>query len=264
MPLSIYKTMRDGYTGFVDDSQSVLGKIRLGYVRESKGSSRMIHVRQGYEQVIVLLRGSCEVIFEDGERSKLGPRNDLFTHKAWAVYLPAGETATLSASDDFEAIIASVKANGGYKRCVITPDMVHGRTVGEGSYQREVYDIAGVDFPADTILIGETVNPEGNWSSFPPHKHDEAREDEEVELEEAYYFRVKPSHGFGFQRIYSPKHDVDEAIVIKDHCVTLIPFGYHPVSASPGYSVYYLWVLAGEHRRMQPYDDPEHAWIKSR
>ncbi|MDX9703420.1 MAG: 5-deoxy-glucuronate isomerase [Candidatus Auribacterota bacterium] len=264
MQLSVYKTMKDGYTGFVDSRQSVLEKICLGYIREPAGSSRKICAMNGFEQVLVLLSGSCEIVFADGVRHKLGPRDDLFTQKAWAVYLPVGDSATLIASEGFEAVLSSVKADRVYSRVVITPDMVHGRSVGKGVYQRMVYDIAGSDFPAHRILIGETVNPEGNWSSFPPHKHDEARGDEEVKLEEAYYFRVKPAHGFGFQRIYSPKYSIDEAIVVKNHCVTLIPCGYHPVSASPGYTLYYLWILAGEARQMQPYDDPDHTWIKSR
>lgn len=262
MSLCIYRDKHDGFTRFVDNRQDVLNKIRLGYIRQPAGASRQIPFRTGWEQMIVLLNGSFDVVFEDGTRTNVGPRSDLFTHKAWAVYLPLGMSAKLATTTGFECVIAATRAESVFEPTVITPDMVYEKTVGTGNYERKVYDIAGSEFPADRIIIGETINPPGNWSSFPPHKHDEERGDQEVKLEEAYYFRINPASGFGFQRVYSPKHGIDEAIVVKDHCTVLIPEGYHPVAASPGYTVYYLWVLAGEQRCLCPFDDPDHAWIR--
>jgi 5-deoxy-glucuronate isomerase len=85
---------------------------------------------------------------------------------------------------------------------------------------------------------------------------------EETRMEEVYLFKLQPQQGFGFQRVYSPEKDVDEAFVIKDNSVVKLPYGYHPVAAAPGYQLYYLWILAGEPRDYVLHDDPDHAWVK--
>jgi 5-deoxy-glucuronate isomerase len=109
--------------------------------------------------------------------------------------------------------------------------------------------------------VGETYNPPGLWSSYPPHKHDEHRPPEESKLEEVYHFRVKPSRGFGIQRVYG--QGLDETYAVQDRDTVVITRGFHPVASAPGYSLYYLWVLAGDERLMCPREDPEHAWISS-
>jgi len=85
---------------------------------------------------------------------------------------------------------------------------------------------------------------------------------DEVKQEEIYYFRVDPPQGFGFQRIYTSDGSLDEAYVVRDGDTVIIPRGYHPVAAAPGYSLYYLWMIAGTQRIMRPRDDPAHAWVK--
>jgi 5-deoxy-glucuronate isomerase len=107
-------------------------------------------------------------------------------------------------------------------------------------------------------MVGETFNPPGNWSSYPPHKHDGA--DGEPRLEEVYHFRISPDHGFAHQSLYTA---AGECVThqVKDGDAVLLPYGYHPVSAPPGYRVYYLWALAGDQRRLVPYEDPQHRWI---
>jgi 5-deoxy-glucuronate isomerase len=115
--------------------------------------------------------------------------------------------------------------------------------------------------PAKKLLVGETYNIPGGWSSYPPHKHDVYSPGEEVCLEEIYHFRIDPPQGFGFQRIYSPERDLDEAYSIENGDTVIIPCGYHPVAAAPGYTLYYLWGLAGEKREMRPREDPGHAWV---
>ncbi len=262
MSYVIYRDKRDGFTGFVDDRQSLVKKIRLGFLRLKPGEKRVLKSDNFRERVIVLLKGSF-VLLQNGKKvERLGTRTDIFTDKAWSVYIPVTETVELMTDSGFEAIICSARADKKFDLAVVSPSDVTEKIVGSGGYERRVFDIIGQDFPAQNLMVGETVNPAGNWSSFPPHKHDCDRGEEEVDLEEVYYFRVNPCNGFGFQRIYKKKN-LDEAVVIKDHCAVLIPEGYHPVCASPGYDIYYLWVLAGSDRRMKPYDDPEHAWIKN-
>jgi 5-deoxy-glucuronate isomerase len=107
-------------------------------------------------------------------------------------------------------------------------------------------------------MVGETFNPPGHWSSFPPHKHD--GRNGEPRLEEVYHFRVSPAHGFGHQMLYT---EDGEAVThqVRDGDAVLLPYGYHPVSAPPGYSLYYLWAMAGDQRQLALYEDPAHRWI---
>ncbi len=262
MSYIVYRKEKDGYTSFVDNRQKMIDKIRLGYVRLPAGSHYRILSNPYYERVVVLLEGAFVVSFNNGKRvEKIGPRTDIFTEKAWGVYIPVGEGVNISTESGCEAVLCWSKAEQRYPVRVITPHDVTEKTVGSATFKRTVFDIAGADFPAHRIMLGETVNPAGKWSSFPPHKHDTDRDSAEVELEEVYYFRIQPKSGFGFQRIYSPDKQVDTAVVVKHHSAVMIPYGYHPVSASPGYDVYYLWVLAGQQRRLCPSEDPEHSWI---
>jgi 5-deoxy-glucuronate isomerase len=133
-------------------------------------------------------------------------------------------------------------------------------TVGEGNWRRSVRTILGPDDRAARLLVGETLNPPGNWSSYPPHKHDEHVPPEEVRLEEVYLFRVDPAGGFGVQMLYG--NGDERTFRVHDGDVAVIRSGYHPVVAAPGYDLYYLWVLAGESRQMAPRLDPQHAWVQ--
>lgn len=260
MSFVIYREMRDGDCSFVDKRQTGIKNIRFAFLKDNQGGQRVLKYRKNAEQVLVLLKGSLEIITETGEKYNLGPRTDLFTEKAWALYIPVDEKVTICSESGYEAALCSVKAEKKFNFQRITPSDVKEKVVGKNSYERKVFDIVPPGFKAQRIILGETLNPQGNWSSFPPHKHDELNE-QEVKLEEIYYFRIKPDNGFGFQRIYSPKNNIDEAVVVKNHSVVLIPRGYHPVSACPGYEVYYLWILAGDVRRLNPYEDPEYSWI---
>jgi len=107
-------------------------------------------------------------------------------------------------------------------------------------------------------MVGETFNPPGNWSSYPPHKHD--GKDGEVVLEEVYYYRVSPPHGFGQQMLYTTDGEC-HTHTVRDGDAVLLPYGYHPVAAPPGYKLYYLWALAGAERKIGLHEDPTHTWI---
>jgi 5-deoxy-glucuronate isomerase len=121
-----------------------------------------------------------------------------------------------------------------------------------------VHDIFVTDPHAQRLMVGETFTPPGHWSSFPPHKHD--GRDGEPTLEELYYFRVDPPQGFGHQMLYTADGEV-VTHAVKDGDAVLLPYGYHPVSAPPGYTLYYLWAMAGAERRLALHEDPDHRWI---
>jgi 5-deoxy-glucuronate isomerase len=119
-------------------------------------------------------------------------------------------------------------------------------------------------FDADQLLVCEVLTPGGNWSSYPPHKHDEAREGES-ELEEIYYFEVARG-GMGYQRVYgTAERPIDVLAEVRSGDVVLIPHGWHgPSMATPGYDLYYLNVMAGpgQERAWLICDDPAHGWVR--
>ncbi|WP_231845484.1 5-deoxy-glucuronate isomerase [Pseudothermotoga hypogea] len=145
---------------------------------------------------------------------------------------------------------------------MITPSQVNSGKWGISNYSRVFHQIA-VDekHPAVKLMVGETFTPSGNWSTYPPHRHERHNPPEEVFLEEIYYYRVDHPKGWGLARHYSDDGAIDFAGVIKDDTLHLIPKGYHTVVAAPGFTVYYLWFLAGEERVQIPYVDPEMRFI---
>jgi len=202
------------------------------------------------------------VVAFDGETAT---RTSVFEQRASAVYLPPGSSVTVDASGDAElALTATV----GYALTAATsgPSVVHPDDVvvqprGKPGWERDVHDVIAGTVPARHLLVGETFNAAGQWSSFPPHKHDGA--DGEPVLEEVYYYRFDRPDGFGFQGLYEAGGD-ERAVFLRHGSIVGIPRGYHPVCAAPGYRLYYLWVLVGEERQLAMHEDPAHRWLNSR
>ena len=177
---------------------------------------------------------------------------------ATAVFLPADETLEMTCLEPLEAVVISARAGAGGSPLMIEPDRVAVVERGSGGYAREVHNILVDAQGPQRLLVGETFNPAGNWSSFPPHKHDGA--DGEPALEEVYHFRIDPPRGFALQMLSTASGE-EIAHVVRDGDAVRIPYGYHPVAAAPGYRLYYLWALAGQQRKLSLYEDPDHAWI---
>jgi 5-deoxy-glucuronate isomerase len=147
---------------------------------------------------------------------------------------------------------------------IITPADQRIDEVGEGNWSRTVRTILGPEHAAVRLLLGETINPPGNWSSYPPHRHDRHDPPREVNLEEVYLFKVDPPEGFGVQIRYELDGDrAEEAFVVRNDDIAAIRGGFHPVVAASGYALYYLWVMAGEGREPMPFFDPAHAWVQT-
>jgi len=148
----------------------------------------------------------------------------------------------------------------------VAPEQAIVKSVGKDNWTRTVFTHIADNIPAAHLICGETVNKPGGWSSCPPHKHDVYREPSEVPMEEIYYFLCDPPQGFGFIRVYTQKDAPDAfdvAYAVENGDTVLIPRGYHPVVACPGYTLNYTWILAGEGRTYGAWaDDPAHAWIK--
>ena len=136
-------------------------------------------------------------------------------------------------------------------------------TRGGGNATRQICNILGPDDAADRLIVVEVYTPAGNWSSFPPHKHDVHAPPSEVDLEEIYYYRIDRPEGYAIQRVYSYNGERDATLTVRDGELVLIPDGYHPVVAAHGYNIYYLNALAGSARSLAASLDPNYSWVTS-
>ena len=214
----------------------------------------------GEEAALVLLSGACRVAV-DGESFALGPRAGVFSELPWTLYLPR-ETA-YRIEGDAELAVAAAPCRERLEPVLQRPEEVDVEVRGAGNATRQINNMIQPGFPAERILVVEVLTPAGNWSSYPPHKHDKERPPEEVVLEEIYYYRAPAPEAFGFQRLYSEERGVDLTATVRDGDLLLVPYGYHPFCAAPGYDLYYLNALAGDHHSMAASDDPALAWIRA-
>ncbi|MCI3922940.1 5-deoxy-glucuronate isomerase [Paenibacillus sp. TRM 82003] len=214
------------------------------------------------EVCLVLLSGVADIASSEAEWRAIGRRMNVFEGiPPYSVYVPSGDRFEVRANTAVELAICSAPGRGGREARLIAPEQVGVERRGSGNIERRIHNILPEQEPADSLLVVEVFTPNGHWSSYPPHKHDRDALPEESFLEETYYFKVEPKQGFGIQRVYTDDRSIDETLVVKDGEATLIPRGYHPVSAPPGYDVYYLNVMAGPHRTWKFHNDPDHQWI---
>jgi 5-deoxy-glucuronate isomerase len=212
---------------------------RRGDAGAKELSTRRIRVEAGKDATFKLADEESIVVLQEGrgtfaagaERWPVS-RKGVFTERATAAYLPPGAELKVSAETPVEAVAFSTPAPAGGAPALIGPDQVRVNARGRGIYSREVHDIFVDDPHARRLMVGETFNPPGHWSSYPPHKHDGV--DGEPCLEEVYYYRVDPPQGFGQQMLYT---NTGESAVhaVRDGDVVLLPYGYHPVATPPGY-----------------------------
>jgi 5-deoxy-glucuronate isomerase len=251
----------EGITEIVNPQNSDSDGLELALIRALPGRP-MDAVSPGRESLLVILGGHCSVAVTDmAAWDDLGERGTVFEGAATSVYVPAGIPHRISARREAEIAVLRAPAAAGGKTYVIRPSEVTVATRGTGAWQRTVHTILDESRPAQRLVVGETFNEPGAWSSYPPHKHDRHDPPREVRFQEVYHFRVTPRGGFGIQRLYAPEPQVDSTFVVEDGDTVLIPFGYHPVVAAPGYRLYYLWALVGEGRHLAAREDPAHAWV---
>lgn len=210
-------------------------------------------------EVAVIPFSGCADIEVNGEIFRL-ERKGVFTESASALLIPRNTNVRFSSSLSAELAICKAKTDVDGEVIYISKADVKEKTVGKGIWERKVVDIIDSKTGASRIVLGETFNQPGGWSSFPPHKHDTIIPGKEAKMEEIYLFRVDRPEGFGTQTIYNDENNF--SFKIEDYDAVAIPWGYHPVSAMPGYSLYYLWFLAGEGRTLVPNTDPNFKWLE--
>jgi 5-deoxy-glucuronate isomerase len=238
--------------------------ISLRVVRLGPGERHIVHI-PGEELALVVLGGRASITAGGQTWSGLGRRPDVFSGMPHALYLPvdSGPVSIEAVGGDCEVAVCGARAERAFAPRVIEPSQVQVEIRGGENATRQINHILKPDFPADRILIVEVYTPSGNWSSYPPHKHDVHNPPGEVDLDEIYYYKISKPEGYAIQRVYTKDGRLDETITVRDNEVILIPEGYHPVVAAHGYDCYYLNILAGSARSMAATDDPDYAWVRS-
>jgi 5-deoxy-glucuronate isomerase len=226
------------------------------------------------ERIVVPLNGSFTAAV-DGEDFTLAGRASVFNGPSDVLYTGTGKALTISSADGGRVAVASAPAKTSYPTRLVTAAETPVELRGAGNCSRQVHNFGTpAALEADRFIVCEVITPAGNWSSYPPHKHDEEK-DGETSLEEIYYFETQMAAGsaapadgdaIGYQRVYaSDERPIDVSAEVRTGDVVLVPYGWHgPAMAAPGYDLYYLNVMAGPGpvRDWLISDDPHHGWIR--
>lgn len=252
----------EGYTSVFQGPEAGLSFLRFGFIRLAAGGVA-VRPADGYEKVLVPLSGTAAVRVGTERFDPVGGRPSVFAGPASAVYVPTGAGFEVEARTKLELAVCGARAEAALVPFAVTPDEVVRQRRGRPGFERTVHDIVTSrhEGRVQRIVVGETFNEPGQWSSYPPHKHDRDAPPEEVAMEEIYHYRVEPAQGFGIQARYHRGQGDDSAWVVRSGDSFAIADGFHPVAAAAGYRLYYLWFMAGDHgRTLVPWNDPDHAW----
>ncbi len=227
------------------------------------------------EFAFVNLTGRYSVSSNRGDWQGIGGRANVFTSAAHALYLPRRTQLTVTAEEAGEFAVTWVPTDEDHDPWLIRPEDVPSGIRGGDNVSRQINDLLPPGSPVHRLVLVEVYTPSGNWSSYPPHKHDVHIEDAdgtliEADLEEVYFYRIDRPEGFAYQRVYtderSPLHQagqpIDALVRVGHNEAVLVPEGYHPVVSMPGYTTYYLNVLAGSAQSLANQDDPNYSWVK--
>lgn len=227
------------------------------------------------ELALVNLSGRYTVDSTRGGWSGIGDRANVFEGAAHALYLPRHTEFTVTADAGGEFAVTWVPTDEDHDPWLIRPDDVAKSIRGGDNVSRQINDLLPPGSPVHRLVLVEVYTPSGNWSSYPGHKHDVHIEDDqgnlvEADLEEVYFYKIDKPDGFAYQRVYTDDasplqqagYPIDAVMVVRDNQAVLVPEGYHPVVSGPGYTTYYLNVLAGSAQSLANQDDPQHTWVK--
>ena len=217
------------------------------------------------EVLAVILGGRATFRVGGKTFEKIGGRANVLGGKPYAVYIPAATVYNIIAETDVEIALPSTPSDLMTEPYLITPDRIASGVWGAANFSRRYNQILTLasqpDLPARRLIVGETFTPSGNWSTFPPHKHEVDDLPNEAFHQEMYYFKVLPSDGFGICRYYNTQGE-EANFTVRDNSVLMAPLGYHTVVSAPGYTTYYLWFLSGEQRTQASFNDPNLGWVE--
>lgn len=216
------------------------------------------------EAAFVFLSGSGDISVENDKKESwggVGARGDIFSGAATAVYVPRNSKVQVAAKTKLEIAIAKAPCDVDLPATLVQPSDVKVVSSGMANWRRDVRLIIPPGSPiSQRLIVGETLNPPGNWSGIPPHKHDQVTAEENF-LEEFYFFKAKPADSYGLQLMY--KDGEGQGHIVNNDDVTVMLSGYHPTVASPGTTICYLWVLSGENKGYNIAIDPRFGWVSN-
>lgn len=228
-----------------------------------------------YEMALVPLGGRISVESNRGKWLHVGERESVFSGLPHALYLPRRTSFNLLAETDCEFVVVKVPTEQDNEPKHITPEDITTEIRGGDNATRQINSIIPPGFPCQRLVVVEVYTPGGNWSSYPPHKHDIHKTDAngdllEADLEEIYFYKTDRPEGYAFQRIYTAPESplqqagkpIDAVLCPRNNNIVLVPEGYHPVASPPGCTTYYLNALAGSAQSLANSDDPQYAWVK--
>lgn len=218
----------------------------------------------GDREYLAVLMGGKATFTVNGQRfESVGGRPNPFGGKPASVYIPCQASYSILAQGPAEVALVSAPSEMASAPYVIGPERVTAGVWGAANFSRNFHQIlttvAQPDLLAQRLLVGETYTPSGNWSTYPPHKHEKDDLPREAYHEEMYYFKVSPADGFGLCRYYND--EFEDNFTVRDNTILMAPKGYHTVVSAPGYTTYYLWALAGSGRVQATVDDPALGWV---
>jgi 5-deoxy-glucuronate isomerase len=228
------------------------------------------------ELALVNLTGRYAVSSNRGSWQGIGARRDVFAGAGHALYLPRHTEFSVTAEEGGAFAVTWVPSDEDHQPWLIQPHDVPISIRGGDNASRQINDLLPPGSPVHRLVLVEVYTPSGNWSSYPGHKHDVHRVDQEgnvleADLEEVYFYQIDKPDGYAYQRVYTDDgsplqqagYPIDALICATHNSAVLVPEGYHPVVSAPGYTTYYLNVLAGSAQSLANQDDPRYAWVKS-
>jgi len=257
----------------VDIGPETAGWTYTGLQVRRLSPGQPLTLRTGESELFVLPLSGALRVDAEGREFELRGRESVFSRVTDFCYVGRDSELTMVSDGEAEVALPSSRCETALPPAYGAAEDVPVEVRGAGPATRQVanFGVPGVWDHADRLICCELLTPDGNWSSYPPHKHD-ASAPCRVVNEEIYYYRIAGEQGFGYHTTYTgPEHEeaglapLAEHLVVRNHDVVLVPHGYHgPCVAAPGYEMYYLNVMAGPgaEREMVFCDDPAHGWVR--
>lgn len=258
---------QEGYVKIAGPGDGILRMLEFGRLGVVPGRPCEGHTA-AREMVFDIISGAGRLEVAGGEVfERVGGRADPFVAGPTLICLPPGTDYRFTAlSARLDMAVSMTEAEPGLPVAILGPRDVPEQKAGAANWARTLRPGTSVAPTTRRLMMAETIVPPGNWTSYPPHKHDVENPPTESVYEEVYFYLFKPAGGYGFQRVYEPGADPDrlnEVYVVEDGDAVALPRGYHPLVTAAGYQLVYIWALCGKERIYGAWsDDPAHAWIR--
>ncbi len=251
---------KHGKCEIITKENSTCQRIEMDMVKLCDGETKTYR-ESDKEFGLLVMGGTCQVSGDGFLYDKVGERKDVFDGPAACVYIPRNTEFTITAIGEVSLAVCKCPATQDFQPKLINPEDVVIKSLGKPGWEREAHFILDERTDAELMYIGEAYVKGGQWSSYPPHKHDDDNMPTEADTEEIYYFEFVNETGFGIQKVYTKEGDVDETYTVKSGDFVEVKRGYHPFHCAPGYDGYYLWIMAGKNRGFFMTTDEDHQWL---